>query len=136
MSRLYQSETYPQIPIQNTPPSSSGAIPSILLGPGLDGHTTLNLGCLPLAESPGECGGVRAWGGLAAGAHKNCGGVEHQGKAGGLTDVVGWPRCHLLARVVPWNRSAPSGCMDCLHGAVPMGAAKPLPRCPKDGQTQ
>lgn len=109
--------------------------PSILPGPGLDGHTALNPGHSPLAESPGEYGQVRRWGRLAAGAHRNCGGVELQGKADGLADVVGWPGCHPLARVVPWNRSAPSEYMGCPREAGPTGAAKRLPHCSKDGHT-
>lgn len=99
-------------------------------------ETALNPGHSPLAESPDEYEQVRGWGGLAAGAHRNCGDVELQGKAGGLAGAVGWPGCHLLARVVPWNRSTPSGCMDCPHEAGPMGAAKQPPHCPKNGHTQ
>lgn len=49
----------------------------------------LNPGYSPLAGSPGACEQVSLWGGLAAGARRHCGGVELQGKAVDLADVVG-----------------------------------------------
>lgn len=49
----------------------------------------LHPGHSPLAGSPGVCEQVSLWGGLAAGAHRHCGGVELQGKVVDPADVVG-----------------------------------------------